>query len=161
MIEMKRYEEADTDAIVELVLSCQNDGSRPLVTAEDQPEMLDIETYFFAPGGYFWVAKDDGRVIGTIGLMNYGNGIGILKKFFVYEKYRGKPCHLGQKLYAELLAFARELDFKKLILDTPKNTVRAHDFYEKAGFVKTEKENLPVRFEYPYENCDFFILNIS
>lgn len=39
------------------------------------------------------MAKDNGKLVGSIGLMNYGDGIGILKKFFVYEEYRGvKDC---------------------------------------------------------------------
>lgn len=160
MIEINLFEEKDRDEIIQLVLHCQNDGTRPVVGVEDQPELLSIREKYFADGGCFWVAKEEGRVIGCIGLMNYGNGTGILKKFFSYEGYRGEPHHLGRKLYAELLSFAQQHNFKQLVLDTPKNTCRAHKFYDKAGFQKISKEDLPVQYDYPYKDCDFFLLNL-
>lgn len=161
MIKIKLYEESDRDEIIKLVLHCQNDGSRPIVSVADQPELLCIYEKYFVPGGCFWVAKDDGKVIGSIGLMNYGNGIGILKKFFVYEQYQGYPLHLGQKLYSKLLSFAKKQHIKKIILDTPKNTERAHKFYTKAGFKKIEKNELPIEYDYPYKDCDFFLLSVD
>lgn len=160
MIEIKEYSESDRNEIIDLVLHCQNDGTRPIVTVDDQPELLCIQEKYIKNGGNFWVAKEDGKVIGSIGLMNYGHGLGILKKFFVYEPYRGTPHYLGRQLYAILVSFARSQHFNKIILDTPKNTDRAHKFYEKAGFKKIEKEELPVTYDYPYANSDFFYLDL-
>lgn len=161
MIEIKIFEESDTADIIDLVLHCQNDGTRPIVSVDDQPELLCIGKKYLEAGGCFWVAKDGEELAGSIGLMDYGNGIGLLKKFFVYETYRGKPHHLGQKLYSQLIEFARTHNFKEIILDTPKNTDRAHGFYEKAGFVKIDQEDLPVEYDYPYKDCDFFLLKLS
>lgn len=161
MIEIEKYSASDTDEIIALVLYCQNDGTRPLVSVEDQPELLRIKEEYIDNGGGFWVAKENGKVAGTIGLMNKGNGLCILKKFFVYEPYRGKPHNLGQHLYAVFLDFAKTHGFSKIILDTPKNTDRAHRFYEKSGFRKIEKEELPVQYDYPYDDSDFFCLNLD
>lgn len=161
MPEIRIYKPDDTPEIIDLVLHCQNDGSRPLVTIDDQPELLNIQEKFVDTGGNFWVAADNGKVVGSIGLMNCGDGIAILKKFFVYEQYRGSPYHLGRGLYARLLDFAREQEIKMLLLDTPKNTDRAHRFYEKAGFQLIDKSQLPVVYDYPYENSDFFCLKLD
>lgn len=161
MIEIGEYVESDRDEIIALVLHCQNDGTRPLVTVDDQPELLDIKRKYIADGGgNFWVARDNGKVAGTIGLMDVGNGLGILKKFFVYEPYRGCPHYLGRQLYAVLFDFAQKHGFKTIILDTPKNTDRAHLFYEKSGFKKIAAKDVPMTYDYPYEDCDFFILNL-
>lgn len=158
MIDIRTYEDMDRDEIIALVLHCQNDGTRPYVTVDDQPELLHIREHYLESGGNFWVAVHDSRIAGCIGLMNCGNGIAVLKKFFVYENYRSRPHHLGRRLYARLLEFAKNQGIKQIILDTPKNTDRAHSFYEKAGFRKIEKEQLPVAYDYPYEDCDFFSL---
>lgn len=160
MPEIRIFEEKDTEEIIQLVLHCQNDGTRPLVSIEDQPELLSIHDKYIAPGGCFWIAQNNNTVVGSIGLLNCGNGIGVLKKFFVYEPYRGAPFHMGQRLYAELLSFAKQNHFKKLVLDTPKNTHRAHKFYEKAGFQKISQEELPVLYDYPYKENDFFLLTL-
>lgn len=161
MIEIKIYEDCDREEIIRLVLYCQNDGTRPLVTVEDQPELLHIGEKYILMGGNFWVAKENGRVIGSIGLMNCGNGIAVLKKFFVYEPYRGVPHHLGRRLYSVLLQFAKEINIQKIILDTPKNTQRAHKFYEQAGFEKINEEDLPIVYDYPYSDSDFFLLTLG
>ena len=131
-----------------------------MVSIDDQPELLHIQEKYLDNGGNFWVAKEQGKVAGSIGLMMCGNGLAILKKFFVYESYRGEPYHLGRKLYGILLDFAKKNGVKRIILDTPKNTDRAHKFYEKAGFEKITKEDLPIDYDYPYEDSDFFSLII-
>ena len=101
MIEIGTYSTCDKESVIALVLHCQNDGTRPLVGVEDQSDLLHIEEEYIYDGGNFWVAKENGKVAGTIGLMNKGNGLCILKKFFVYEPYRGKPHNLGQQLYGK------------------------------------------------------------
>lgn len=161
MPQIQIYTEADRDEIITLVLHCQNDGTRPIVSVENQPELLQIKEKYLDAGGNFWVAKKDGKVVGSIGLMLCGNGLAILKKFFVYEPYRGKPYHLGRKLYETLLSYAKSKGVKRIILDTPKNTERAHKFYEKAGFQKILKEELPIAYCQPYEDSDFFSLEIT
>ena len=158
MIDIERFTKTDEDDIIALVLHFQNDGSRPIVTVKDQPDLLDIEKEYFQTGGYFWVAKDKNKIVGSIGLMPYNDGTAILKKFFVYEAYQGKPCHVGRKLYSTLLTYAKEKKFKTILLDTPCNTHRAHDFYNKAGFSKILEDELPIKFSHPYKDCDFFIL---
>lgn len=160
MVEIHTYSESDREEVINLVLHCQNDGTRPYVTVEDQPELLHIKEKYMAGGGNFWVAKENGKVAGSIGLMKFNNGIAILKKFFVYEAYRGTPHHLGSKLYAVLLDYAKTSGVEKLILDTPKNTDRAHDFYKKAGFTQIEKEEIPIIYDYPYDDSDFFCLEL-
>lgn len=159
-MEIRYFEEADRDAVIALVLHCQNDGTRPLVGVEDQPELLHIREKYFGGGGAFWVAVENGAVAGSIGLLNCGGGVGILKKFFVYEAYRGAPHHLGRRLYQSLLAFAGAQGLRELILDTPKNTDRAHRFYARAGFTQISKAELPVAYDYPYEDSDFFRLQL-
>lgn len=51
-------------------------------------------------------------------------------------------------------------NYKTIMLDTPYNTIRAHKFYEKAGFKKVTEDELPIKFSNPYKDCDFFILNL-
>ena len=150
----------DRDEVIALVLHCQNDGTRPPVTAADQPELLHIPEQYQAAGGGFWVARDGDRLAGCIGLLLCSDGAGILKKFFVYEPYRGAPHHLGQQLYRVLLDCARARGVRQLFLDTPKNTGRAHRFYQKAGFRPITQAEMPVQYRLIYEENDFFCLDL-
>lgn len=160
MISIIQFKEQYTQDVIDLVLHFLNDGTRPHVTVADQPDLLTITDSYINAGGNFWIATENEKLIGSIGIMPCGKDIAILKKFFVYEKNQGEPIHLCRKLYAELMKYAKEKGFKKIMLDTPRNTVRAHKFYEKAGFTKVEENELPVTFSHPYKDSDFFILNI-
>lgn len=160
MIKITQFDDKYTQDVIDLVLHFQNDGTRPPVTVDDQPDLLHITDAYINAGGNFWTALDGGRLAGTIGIMPCGGDIAVLKKFFVYEKYQGEPHHMGQQLYAYFLEFAKEKGFKTIMLDTPYNTVRAHKFYERAGFEKVTEDELPIKFSHPYKDCDFFMLNL-
>lgn len=69
----------------------------------------------------------------------------------------------GRGLFPLRQKIGRQLRHRRpmeLILDTPQNTHRAHKFYEKAGLVKISGEDLPVQYDYPYKDCDFFLLKL-
>lgn len=160
MITISQFKNEFTKDVIDIVLHFQNDGTRPIVSVDDQPDLLNIVGEYIDKGGNFWIAEDDNKLIGTIGIMPYSTDIAILKKFFVYEQWQGEPYHIGRRLYAELLDFAKEKGYKTLLLDTPFNTERAHKFYEKAGFQKISEEDLPIKFSHPYKDCDVFILEL-
>lgn len=103
MISIVPFEERYTQDVIDLVLHFQNDGTRPMVTVDDQPDLRNIVDSYMHAGGNFWIAVENDRLIGSIGIMPCNQDIAILKKFFVYEAYQGAPIHLGQKLYATLL----------------------------------------------------------
>ena len=160
MLTIRPFVEGDTQEIIRLILHFQNDGTRPPVTVADQPDLLSISQTYIRSGGNFWVARDGAQLAGTIGLMRHGADQAVLKKFFVYEPYQGAPHHTGRRLYATLLTFARERGVRTLVLDTPRNTHRAHRFYQKAGFHQIAEEELPFRYTRPYADSDFFLLEL-
>lgn len=161
-IEISKFTPDYTHDVIDLVLHFQNDGTRPHVSVKDQPDLLSIEESYINAGGYFWIAREreSGKLVGSIGLKPYTSEIAVLKKFFVREPYQGAPYHLGQRLYNELIDFARKRNFRTILLDTPRNTTRAHKFYERAGFKLVTEEELPVKYSHPYTDCDFFLLEI-
>ena len=59
-----------------------------------------------------------------------------LKRIFVREEYREKG--LGTKLVFELIKWAEELGYKRIILETGKLLQEAYHVYQKAGFEKIE-----------------------
>jgi len=101
---------------------------------------IDDEDLFHIPKVYsgrgrFWVALQDGKVIGTVAIRDMGGATAKLNRMFVTMDLHGKG--IGQKLFDHAKNFAKKQGFAELILNTHFNMERAHHFYEKNGFIKT------------------------
>ena len=73
------------------------------ITLADQPELLNIPAVYQQGGGNFWVALNNGEVIGTIALIDIGNNIGVIRKMFLAPDHRGTG--IGQQLLDTLFHF--------------------------------------------------------
>ena len=158
MAEIISYEERYKNQVISLILHIQNEENDLKLSIDEQPELKDIGKAFLFNGGGFWLAVENNEVIGTIALMKAtGNG-GILKKFFVDEKHRGKKT--GLQLYETLMTFCRNNRIQQIVLDTPSVAIQSHAFYRKAGFVEIEKEQLPFPYRYPDRSSLLFLKEI-
>lgn len=104
------------------------------LSLEEQQDMNAIEDYYMATGGNFWlVMTDDSMVFGTIGLL-VKDHVGVLKKFFVHQDFRGCEKGVSAILYQALVAECKDKSVTSIVLDTPSKCYAAHRFYEKQGF---------------------------
>ena len=102
-------------------------------------------------GGNFWIALDNKKeVIGTIGLENISNGVGMLKTMYVHKEYRGYK--VAQKLMEDLTNFAVNNNFKKIQLGTYKKLERAVGFYKKNDFYLVIEDCYVLIFEKIFSN---------
>ena len=154
-----KYEEKYKKQIIDLILHIQNEEARIALTIEEQPDLLDIYSNYEKNGGEFWTAVENDEVIGTIALMDRGNGNSVLKKFFVRKDWRSKK--IGYELYKTLLTYVKEKNIKYIVLDTPSVAKVSHKFYERAGFKKITKEELPFEYNYPDRDSYLYLLEIE
>lgn len=154
------YKECYREEVINLILNIQNVEYGLNIQLEEQSDIGDINKNYINDGGNFWVAKEDSNniIIGTLGLLKIEEGYGVLKKFFIKKEYRGKGY--SKLLYNELLKFAKENKFKKILLDTPSVAERSHNFYRKVGFLEITKNELKVNYKYPDRDSKLFLLEI-
>lgn len=141
------YSDMYKEQVINLILDIQNNEEGIVLSIGEQPDLKDINRYYADGGSVFWIALGGNDVIGTIGLMMKENGCAVLKKFFVKAEYRG--CGIGLQLYQRLIEFARGNGVRHIVPDTPSVARKSHRFYERAGFYKTEKAHIPIKYEYP------------
>lgn len=153
---VREYQGGRDADIATLILSIQNGEAGLDLTIEEQPDLIDISSSY-ASGG-FWIAIDDDRIIGTIGLLDLA-GRGVLKKFFVAASYRGSegPACL---LFEALLRRADELGLSDIVLDTPSIASRSHAFYTRSGFRPITQAELPEGYAYPDRSSHLFQLSL-
>jgi N-acetylglutamate synthase-like GNAT family acetyltransferase len=136
----------DGGEIIALILPIQSEEFGFSITAADQPDLSDIDGFYRAGHGGFWVAEAGGRVVGTIALKDIGEGQGALRKMFVAASHRGRDLGVAGALLQTLMAHAAENGLHTILLGTTERFVAAHRFYEKNGFTSITADGLPQAF---------------
>jgi len=157
---IETYQEKYKAEIAKLILNIQHNEFNVPVTISDQPDLLDIENFYFRKNGNFWVAVENERVIGTIALIDIGNRQSALRKMFVHKDCRGKEKGIGQLLLNTLISWCRQKSINEVYLGTVEQLHAAKRFYERNGFVKVEKAELPETFPLMPVDTEFFKLII-
>ena len=143
---VRPYNDHDKDAIRDVILPIQREEFGVDITYEDHPDLADVPGFYGKGNGGFWVADMDSDVVGTIALIDIGDGLGALRKMFVKAGFRGRTHGIAQKLLEGLIAHAREKGMETILLGTVESYHAAHRFYEKNGFDRIEAEDLPASF---------------
>ena len=132
--------------VIELIVGIQSGEFGVKITAEDQPDLKKIASFYQCGNGNFWIALAENQVLGTISLTDIGDHQVGLRKMFVKQEYRGQPHNIGQSLLDTALNWCYDKNIKQVFLGTVLHYYSAHRFYEKNGFKRLEKEALPKAF---------------
>src|SRR5512146_2679652 len=97
------YEHDHSDGVRDLIVPIQRSEFGFSITYEDQWDLHDIPAFYRRGSGEFWVAVAASEVVGSIALVDIGNGQGALRKMFVKADYRGPQHGLARRLLARLL----------------------------------------------------------
>ncbi|HEU4408948.1 MAG TPA: GNAT family N-acetyltransferase [Polyangiaceae bacterium] len=156
MIEIRPYRPEDRAGLIALVSPIQREEFGVPITPEEQPDLVAVEDFFGRGASRFWVALDGATVVGAIGLLDAGEGLGVVRKMFVAAPYRGRGSGLAQRLFDALLERARERGLRALYLGSTARMQAAHRFYEKNGFEPVAPEALPATFPRVHVDTHFF-----
>jgi GNAT superfamily N-acetyltransferase len=146
LIEIAHFTAGYVDGVVATILPIQQAEFGIPITLGDQPDLLNIPDFYQRGKGNFWVALDGAMVVGTIALLDIGNGQGALRKMFVNAAYRGKEHGVAQRLLNTLFDWCRAQGVADVFLGTTAKFLAAHRFYEKNAFTEIRKEELPPSF---------------
>ncbi len=146
--------------VLDLILNIQRNEFTIDITAEDQPDLQQIEKFYQRCHGNFWVALNDDEVIGTVALLDIGDKAMALRKMFVAAAYRGKQYSIAQSLLQVALNWAIELGMGDIFLGTTEQFLAAHRFYKKNNFKEITPEALPDSFPRMKVDSRFFQLSL-
>lgn len=161
MIEIQPFASEHQAGVVSVILSIQRDEFELPITLEAQPDLLDVPGYYRKGAGNFWVALSRGEVIGTVSLLDLGDGLGALRKMFVRRDYRGGDQRVAEQLLDHLLRWCVEKSLKEIYLGTAPKFLAAHRFYEKNAFDEIAKTELPAAFPIMIVDTKFYRRRMS
>lgn len=84
---------------------------------------------------HFFLVREEGHLLGVIGLEPYGK-VGLLRSLVVREQHRSRG--IGNALYHHLLAEARHLGVRRLIL----LTTTAEAYFAARGFRRIDRHSV-------------------
>jgi N-acetylglutamate synthase-like GNAT family acetyltransferase len=114
--------------------------NEPIFT-ENSKKLIDV---YLIPNNKFWVASDSDKVVGTIGIVKLMNENIMLKSMFVDKMYRGQG--ISNLLLDTLINWVAQNKYKQIYLGTMTQFTAGQRFYEKNGFVKCNRTELPTDF---------------
>jgi N-acetylglutamate synthase-like GNAT family acetyltransferase len=160
-IKVEAYTDPYKQQVMDLIVPIQQEEFNIPITAADQPDLQQIPTFYQNNNGNFWLAINDGRVVGTISLLDIGNRQGALRKMFVHKDYRGKEHGTGQLLLNTLFSWAKEKAYTEIYLGTTAKFLAAHRFYEKNNFEEVTVAELPASFPRMEVDVKFYRYEVS
>jgi len=108
--------------------------SRPGTVYTD-PTTDDLYSLFKEPGSVYWVAEEDGNIVGGCGIFPTAGlppGCAELVKLYLVPSKRGQGT--GYELMRKSLRSARRLGYDQIYLESLPELSRAISLYKKAGF---------------------------
>lgn len=135
-ITYRRIEKSDNKEIAELIRSVFREfGVARPGTVYFDPTTDDLYSLFRRAGSIYWIAEDDGTIIGGCGIYpteNLPEGCAEVVKLYLDADYRKQG--IGRQLLEMSIESAKELGYTKLYLESLPELGKAISLYEKQGF---------------------------
>ncbi len=100
-------------------------------------------------------------MVGSIALLDIGEGLGALRKMFVAADHRGAGAGVARRLLSRLLDHARAQHLRTIYLGTTDKFLAAHRFYEKHGFELVDAAMLPASFPRMSVDSRFYRIDLQ
>ena len=157
MIEIGPFAPQHAQGVVDVILPIQRLEFEIPISLEAQPDLQDIPGFYQKGLGNFWVALDEGSVVGTVALVDIGQSQVALRKMFVSAAYRGAEHGVAKRLLDTLLQWCLERGVKEIFLGTTSKFLAAHRFYEKNAFTEIDRSQLPASFPLMVVDTKFYV----
>ena len=116
-------------------------------------ELAHLEHKYGLPDGRLYIALENGDVLGCVGLRRLDAENCELKRMYVRPAYRGRG--LSRLLLERVLADARQIGYRAMLLDTLPQLKAAIALYRKYGF-----QEIPCYNDSPVESTIFMKLDL-
>jgi len=132
-IQIREAADSDGAAITALIAAVFAEYDGVTFLADELRELRAPASNFRRKGGRMWVAEQEGRLIGSFGIVaTHERGVGEFLKVYLARESRG--VGVAKRLLDRALAFAVSRGMTAITLWTDSRFLDGHRFYERHGF---------------------------
>ena len=110
MITIREFKSEDVDDIIQI----QEENKKDLGDLYTRESLIEESKQM-----KFWVAEENGKILGYIGFMDLKNGIGMMLSLVIDVKNQGRG--IGTKLIEKVKEYAKENKYRKVLFLTKIN----------------------------------------
>ena len=148
-LKLREAGNSDSARIRQLVFEVLTEyGLKPDPDSTDK-DLDDLEGNYTHRGGYFGVIEEAEQIVATLGIYRINETTCELRKMYVVSSQRGHG--LGKQILEFSLQKARDLGYRKIILETASPLIEAIALYKKYGFTEYNPEHLSQRCDRAFE----------
>jgi putative acetyltransferase len=139
-ISLRPIQQSDNEELAKVIrTSLEEYGENKPGTVYTDPTTDDLNSLFQAPKSVYFVAEDEGKIIGGCGIYptkGLPKAYGELVKLYLHKNYRG--LGLGKLLMEKSFSASKEMNYTHLYLESIPALNQAVHLYEKMGFEKID-----------------------
>jgi len=144
---------AQLDSVRTLLREYADIRSYDKAMGDFEKELQQLPGKYQAPEGILLIAYWKDSPAGVVAFQQLEEHVCEMKRMFVSEKFRG--LKVGVELVKAIVKQAKEMHFKRMMLDTHPWMTKAQNIYQREGFVPTKRYN-----NNPTEGIRFFEKNL-
>ncbi len=129
------FDERHTDGVIALIGGVFAEYGLTFEPAGYDADLTRIAGTYCRAGGAFWVLEDEGRVVGTIGVVPLSPIEVEIKRVYLEASLRGQGW--GRVLLEHAMGWAAEHGHTHVRLWSDVKFERSHGMYERLGFTRT------------------------
>ncbi len=153
MLQIIPYQKRQEEGIRALIKEISEEFTEPISSSNSSSKKKIFDKY--------WVAENDGLVIGTIGVIKLKDKNAILKSMFVKQEYRGKKYGVSRLLLQTAIDWSKKEQINNIPLGTMTQFKAGQKFYIKNSFFIIDRTELPKDFIHNPIDDIFFQLDLS
>lgn len=124
----------------------------PLTFQDLDREIAEVRTEYGPPAGRAWIATAGDEPAGAVGLRRFAPDAAEIKRMFVRPAHRGRG--IGRMLAQAAVDAAREIGYRRVLLDTVASMTGAIGIYRSLGFTEIEPYRHNPRADAVYMGLD-------
>jgi GNAT superfamily N-acetyltransferase len=156
MIKIRRFIPEDQKSVQELISDIMNKEFHDEAAAYPSGDIANIPETYGGLGEAFFVAAQNGDIIGTIAVKKEDDRVALMRRLFVSEAHRKQQ--IGMRLIERALQFCGEVGYQEIIFKTTSRMEGANKVCQKCGFVQRAKLHMGtielLKFSLPLRDRD-------